>query len=306
MQLIYTIIGAGGIGGYYGGRLANAGHEVHFLLHSDYQHVVENGLRVDSVSGNFHLEKVNAHASTQTMPKADVILVGLKTTNNHLIKDLVAPILKENTIILLIQNGLGIEEKLHNDLPQAQIAGGLAFICSEKIAPGHISHMDYGKLIIGSYNVQNAEELQQVCTDLQNTGVEVELSADLNTSRWQKLIWNVPFNGLTVALNTSTDTLITNPASRQLVYDMMLEVIRAGRACGAKLKDEQADGMIQLTERMKPYAPSMKVDYDHKRPLEINAIYTQTIAQAAKNGFAMSKVEMLEKQLHFLEAFNQA
>ncbi len=300
MELVYTIIGSGGIGGYYGGKLAHAGHEVHFLLHSDYEQVSQNGLKVDSVGGDFHLRKVNAHSHTQSMPKADVILIGLKTTNNHLIKELVTPILKENTIIVLIQNGLGIEEQLNEDLPGSQIAGGLAFICSEKIGPGHIKHMDYGKLIIGSYNITKTEILQQVCTDMQNAGVQVELSSDLNTSRWQKLIWNVPFNGLTVVFNSSTKALMTHAATKQLIYDMMLEVIHAGRACGAHLEDQLADAMIDLTERMKPYAPSMKVDYDHNRPLEIDAIYSQTIAVAAKNGCAMPKVEMLEKQLRFL------
>ncbi len=305
MKLTYAIIGTGGIGGYYGGKLANNHHDVHFLFHSDYNHVIQHGLRVDSVDGDFHISHPNAHANSAAMPKADVIFIGLKTTNNHLIKNIITPILKENTIIVLIQNGLGLEEKLNKELPKCQIAGGLAFICSEKVEPGHIKHMDYGKLIIGSYNVSNQEILKQVCIDLQKAGVNTEISEDLNSSRWQKLVWNIPFNGLTVVLNSSTKAIIENVDSKNLVYEMMLEVINTAKQCGAIITEQFADDMIDLTNNMKPYAPSMKVDYDNYRPLEIEVIYSSQIAFAKLKGCTMPKIEMLEKQLLFLTLFPQ-
>ncbi len=302
MRLKYAVIGSGGIGGFYGSKLAKKGNEVHFLLHSDYDFVLENGLKIDSKDGDFCLEKVNAYNNTNDMPKVDVVLVGMKTTNNHLLKDLIQPILKDDTVVILIQNGMGVEQQLSIELPNTHIAGGLAFVCSEKVGPGHIHHMDLGKIIIGSHNRTDHSLLQTVCNDLLAAEVPCEVSENLYTTRWQKLLWNIPFNGLTVVLNSTTDQLVKTENSKQLVYDMMLEVIAAANACGANLDKALATSTMDMTLSMKPYAPSMKVDYEHRRPLEVNAIYTQPILEAKKHGFVMHKVEMLEKQLQFINA----
>ena len=112
--MTYSVIGMGAIGGYYGGRLANAGLEVNFLLHSDYAYVVEHGLRVDSCDGDFFLPHINAYHTLADMPKTDVILVALKTVNNHLLPELLSPIIREDTVVVLIQNGIGVEADLLN------------------------------------------------------------------------------------------------------------------------------------------------------------------------------------------------
>ncbi len=300
MILNYAVIGSGGIGGFYGSMLAKMGKEVHFLFHSDYDFVAQNGLKVDSVYGDFHLPQVNAYNSTQNMPKVDIVLVGMKTTNNHLLKDLIQPILKEDTIVVMIQNGMGVERQLAEELPGTHIAGGLAFICSEKIGPGHIHHMDLGRIIIGSYNGEDANKLEAFAKDMTEAGVPCELSENLYHTRWQKLLWNVPFNGLTVVMNSTTDQLVKSDATRQLVTDIMVEVVEAAKSCGAQLDDKLIDATLDMTLKMKPYAPSMKVDFEHKRPLEVDAIYTQPILEAKKHGYNMQKVEMLEKQLLYI------
>ncbi len=171
MSLKYAVIGTGALGGYYGGRLAHSGKDVHFLFNSDFVHVRENGLRVDSVNENFHLSSLNAYRSTSQMPPCDVVLVCLKTTNNHLLAQMLAPVLHENSLVILIQNGLGLEQQLEQELPKVQIAGGLAFICSNKIGPGHINHLDLGKLILGAYKLNQPELLNKVCADFQEAGV---------------------------------------------------------------------------------------------------------------------------------------
>jgi len=304
-KLKYAIVGTGALGGYYGGRLAQDGCDVDFLLNSDYAFVSENGLRVDSVKGDFHLFPVQAYGAPADMPKADVVLVCLKTTSNHLLKAILKPLLHDNSVVILIQNGLGIEELLHKDLPETQIAGALAFICSNKIGQGHIRHLDFGKLTLGSHNVLNHDVLQRVCDDFNSAGVPCELTDNLYFARWQKLVWNVPYNGLTVVLNTITDQIMANPNSRELAHQLMYEVVEGANACGVPLKREWADKMIEMTAKMTPYAPSMKLDFDNKRPLEIDAIYSQSIAHALKNGCQMPKVEMLEKQLQFYDKANR-
>ena len=113
----------------------------------------------------------------------------------------------------------------------------------------------------------------------------------------------MPFNGMTVALNTSTEKLLKNPSTRQLIYDQMMEVIGAANALGIDtLTSEFADKMIQMTDEMVPYSPSMKLDFDFHRPMEIEYLYTRPIAEAKKAGFLMSKLAMLEAELKFIEA----
>lgn len=306
MSLKYAVIGTGALGGYYGGRLAHSGKDVHFLFNSDFVHVRENGLRVDSVNENFHLSSLNAYRLTSQMPPCDVVLVCLKTTNNHLLAQMLAPLLHENSLVILIQNGLGLEQQLEKELPKVQIAGGLAFICSNKIGPGHINHLDLGKLILGAYKLNQPELLHKVCADFQEAGVPCSLSDDLSFSRWQKLVWNVPFNGMTVVLNTTTDQIMANDATRSLALQMMLEVTEAANHCGVKLDPVFAHKMIEMTARMTPYAPSMKLDFDYKRPMEIEAIYSNPIREAANAGFEMKQVAMLEKQLRFIQSKQEA
>ncbi len=301
MAIRYGVIGTGALGGFYGGKLAQAGQEVHFLFRSDFDHVQKNGLQVDSVTGNFHLDGVNAYQNATEMPVCDVVLVCLKTTGNQQLPELVRPLLHSSTVVVMIQNGLGLEEDLATKLPGVGVAGGMAFICSGKVGPGHIQHLDFGKLVLGSYNVGNSDILERVVNDFQSAGIDAELAPDLNYARWQKLVWNIPFNGMTVVLNTSTDRLMASKITRELSKEMMLEVIRAANHCGALLKEELARHMIEMTIRMKPYAPSMKLDFDFRRPMEIEYIYTRPIETARKAGYEMHKVSVLEKQLRFIQ-----
>lgn len=302
MKLKYGIIGVGGLGGYYGGKLAKGGKDVHFLLHSDYDHVKEFGLRVDSVTGDFVLPKVNAYASQQDMPICDVIIVCLKTTNNRLLKKILPPILHKDSVVILVQNGLGLEADLAKDFPQLSIAGGLAFTCSSKIGPGHILHQDYGALNIGSYSCPDNRILEQVVADFETSEMEAHL-VDLESGRWKKLIWNIPYNGMAVILNGQTDELTRHPATRSLLKEMMLEVITASKAIGIKegMEDEVADQMLAMTENMAPYSPSMKLDYDNDRPLEIEYIYSRPLQQARDAGVEMPCVATLERELLFIE-----
>ena len=297
----YTVIGTGAIGGFYGGRLCKAGREVRFLLHTDYEYVKENGLQIDSCDGSFHLDRVEAYSDTRQMPKADVVLVGLKSINNYLLKDLLIPILTPQTTVVLIQNGIGLEEDLQQQFPDLQIVAGLAFICSGKVEPGHISHQCYGSINLGNYSCSETR-FHAILADMQEAGIEAAEVPYLE-ARWRKAVWNMPFNGMTVALNTSTDKLLKNPATRQLIYDQMMEVIGAANALGVTtLTSEFADKMMAMTDAMTPYSPSMKLDFDYHRPMEIPYLYTRPIAEAKKVGFEMPKLAMLEAELKFLQA----
>lgn len=298
--MTYSIIGTGAIGGYYGGRLMKAGRQVRFLLHSDYAYVKEHGLQIDSCDGSFHLDDVDAYDNTQNMPESDVVVVCLKSTNNHLLKQLLTPIVRENTIVVMIQNGIGIEEDLQKQFPSLNIVAGLAFICSGKVGPGHVSHQCYGSINLGNFSCPD-ELFNTLLSDMQQAGIEAA-EVPYAEARWKKAVWNMPFNGMTVALNTSTDKLLKHPATRQLIYDQMMEVIGAAQALGVTGIDSSfVDKMMVTTDAMVPYSPSMKLDFDFHRPMEIEYLYLRPIREAAKVGYNMPKLSMLAAHLQFIQ-----
>eukprot|EP00833_Pecoramyces_ruminatium_P000034 jgi/Orpsp1_1/1174066/evm.model.c7180000048805.1 len=299
---IYIFTNKSAIGGYYGGKLAKSGQEVHFLLHKDYEYVKEHGLQINSCDGNFHLDKVNAYNSTSDMPACDIVLVCLKSTNNHLLKELLPPLLHSKTLVVLIENGIGVEEDIEREFPGVQLAAGLAFICSAKTEPGLVNHQCYGSINIGNYSCRDEEIVNTLVSELRQAEIEAGI-VEYREARWKKAVWNMPFNGMTVALNTQTDLLLKNPATRQLIRDQMMEVVGAAQHLGVKnLGEDFVERMIQITDVMTPYSPSMKLDFDFHRPMEIKYIYSRPIEIAREAGYRMSKLEMLEAELKFLQS----
>ncbi len=297
----YGIIGSGAIGGYYGAKLARAGQEVHFLLRSDYEYVKQHGLQVDSCDGSFHLADVNAYLHTEDMPQCDVVLVCLKSVNNSKLQSLLPPLLHDHTLVVLIQNGIGVEEDVQKMFPDVQLAAGLAFICSAKTQPGIVNHQFYGNINFANYSCRDEALMQAVVDEFREAGIETAL-VEYHEARWKKAVWNMPFNGMTVALLTQTDLLMKNPSTRQLIREQMMEVVNAAQHLGVKNVDAAfADKMIAMTDSMIPYSPSMRLDYDFHRSMEIYYLYTRPIEMARAAGYRMPKLEMLEAELRFLE-----
>ncbi|PSP34928.1 MAG: putative 2-dehydropantoate 2-reductase [Cyanobacteria bacterium QS_8_48_54] len=308
----YAVIGTGAIGGYYGACLQQAGLELHFLLHSDYQDVQEHGLIVESPKGNFTLPQVNAYQDAAQMPPCDVAIVALKATQNHLLPKILPAVVKDNGIVLLLQNGLGAEEKVAEILPSQQVIGGLCFICSNKVAPGHIRHLDYGNIKISEYtpNYQPCgitESMRQVASDLESAGIEIALGEDLLLTRWEKLVWNIPFNGLSVVLDTTTEQMMADQEVRLLAEQIMQEVALAAKTAGDRLISQTyIQNRLEYTAKMKPYRTSMKIDYDSQRPMEIEAILGNPLHAATAAGAHLPRIQMLYQQLKFLEIKNRS
>jgi len=298
----FAVIGTGAIGGYYGGLLARAGYAVHFLLKSDYAHVRDNGLRVDSVNGNFYLEAVNAYAAAEKMPKCDIVIVALKATANDILPEVLPHIVHDSSIVVLLQNGLGGEEYIHTIIPGNRIIGGLCFICSNKIGPGHINHLDYGSMTIGQYSpdgmpLGTTPEMEQLAEIFQQTGIETSLVDDLILARWKKLVWNIPFNGLSVLHNVLTDILVTAPAIREKVHELMREVVQGAAAFGRSIPETFIEKMLTMTETMEPYKPSMLLDYESGRPMEVEAIYGEPWRRAKEKGCHLPRIGEMYREL---------
>jgi 2-dehydropantoate 2-reductase len=203
--------------------------------------------------------------------------------------------------VILIQNGVGVEADVQAMFPETQLVGGLAFICSAKTEPGRVRHQCYGSVNLANYSCRDEALFTSVLNDFTNAGIAAA-SVPYEEARWKKAVWNMPFNGMTVALNTRTDLLLKNPATRQLIRDLMMEVVEASRALGVTGVDEAfVEKMIDMTDNMTPYSPSMKLDFDFHRPMEIHYLYTRPIEIARAAGYRMHKLEMLEAELRFLQ-----
>lgn len=303
-KIRYGIIGTGAIGGYYGGRLARHGHDVHFLFHSDYDYVVEHGLQVDSCNGSFHLDHLNAYHRAADMPLCDVVLVSLKSVSNNLLPGLLPPLLKPDTLVVLIQNGIGVEEDVQKMLPGLWLAAGLAYICSAKTEPGRVNHQSYGNISLANFSCPDGERLETVVTDFAGAGIKAGV-VEYHEARWKKAVWNMTFNGMSVVLDAQTDRLMDGAQTERLILRQMLEIIHAAQAMGVEnISDDYAEAMLSMTRKMIPYSPSMKLDYDFHRPMEINYLYTRPIEEARRAGVSMPMMEMLEAQLLFLDKTN--
>jgi len=307
MGLRYCVLGTGALGGFYGGLMAKRGLDIHFLLHSDFEHVVKHGLRVDSKLGDFHLPKINAYAKPHDMPKCDVAIIGLKSTQNHLLEDLLRPILHKDSIVLVLQNGLNVEQTARGIVGPSRVAGGCCFLCSNKLGPGHIKHLDYGRIVFGAYRGIDGSDpgpstqiLQEVLQDMVASGIEAYMTEDLPTTKWKKLMWNIPFNGLSVLLNASTDAIMNDPDSRLLARRISEEVRQIALAAGSPIEPSYVDWVIDHTDDMVPYDSSMRLDYLNGRAIEVEAIYGNALQEAQRCGFAAPVVMTMYQQLKFM------
>lgn len=305
----YAILGTGAIGGFYGARLQKAGLDVHFLLHNDYEYVKQNGLVIDSPEGNFTLPEVQAYGDINQMPPCDVILVALKTTQNHLLPQLLPPLLKPESVVLVLQNGLNIETQVAEIVGSKRVIGGLCFICSNKVKPGHILHIDYSEIHLGEYQDGYqpggiSERMIQIASDFEQAKIPIELSQDLMLTRWKKLVWNIPYNGLSVVLDARTDEIMANSETRLLAEELMREVIVVAQGYQRTIPQNYVEMMLDHTAQMKPYLTSMKLDYDQHRPLEIEAIIGNPLRAANSVGIEVPKIAMLYRQLKFLDQRN--
>lgn len=306
------IIGTGAIGGFYGVMLARAGFDVHFLIRSEFSVVAERGLQVGSAQhGALTLNPVQAYSSAADMPPCDWLLVGAKTTSNADLAPAILQAAAPNAKVLLLQNGLDVEDSLSELLPDSlHVLGGLCYICVHREAPGVITHQALGAVNIGYHSGPASGEpartaIAEAGAELfRAAGIDSRSMPNLHQARWQKLVWNIPYNGLSVLLGASTTPLMADADSRELIKALMAEVVQGATACGHDVPEGYAEHLFMMTERMPDYWPSMYHDFLHKRPLELAAIYARPLAAAKAAGCEMPRIEALFRSLSFIDRRN--
>jgi len=292
-----AVIGAGALGLYYGAMLQRGGHELRFLLRRDFEAITHAGLQVTSPNGDFHLARVQGFRDSAEMGDVDLVLVGLKTFANHRLVELCAPLMQHpGTVVLTLQNGLGNEELLAEAFGRERVLGGIAFLCSNRGEPGTVHHLDQGRIRIGELSGGLTPRLEQLAELFNASGVPCEAVDDLLKARWEKLVWNIPFNGLCALLQQPTGALLPRPEMRNEIAAIMHEVVAAGNA---QRLSASIDGpafvtrMLEVTDGMGDYRPSMMIDRLEGHPLELESIYRLPLRHAAQQGVAMPKTELL-------------
>lgn len=302
------IIGTGAIGGFYGVMLAKGGHDVHFLLRSEYEAVRDNGIVIDSmVLGELRAESVNAYQDVADMPKCDWLLIGAKATSNADLAPIIEQAAAQNAKVILLQNGLNNEEDLRPLLPDhIHLIGGLCYVCLFRESAGVVKHQANGLIDLGYHSgPADAEAAKAIIAEaaemFMGSGVQARPMANVDAARWQKLVWNAAFNGVHVLLNAGTKDLLANASSRALVSSLMDEVVAAAEACGHTMPEGLAEKLLKATVQMPDYYASMYHDWLHKRPMELDRLYGEALRQAAAAGCSMPKTEALLNMLQFIQ-----
>jgi 2-dehydropantoate 2-reductase len=300
-----AVIGAGAVGCYYGAMLARAGHDVRFLMRRDLAAVRAHGLDIRSYAGDFRLKKVAAFATPEEIGPVDWVICSLKATALEDAPALIRPCLGPETRLVAIMNGLGVEDSLAASFPRERIFGVMAFVCINRGDGGVVHHLRYGRLTIGHAGDDPAEtaRLGQL---LVSGGLDVVVAPDLRWARWEKLCWNIPFNGLSVAAGgVGTELITADPLLRAMAGRAMHEVVAVGNAdlaslgSGARLDaDEVIPRMFSLTDTMGDYHTSMALDYVAGQPLEVETILGNPARRAAALGIPAPTIDALYALVH--------
>jgi 2-dehydropantoate 2-reductase len=297
-----AVIGSGAIGSYYGGKLAAAGSDVHFLMRGDLGEARRYGLRIRGPGEDIHISKINCYSSTKEIGQCDLVLIAVKATSNTEILDLVPPLLHGQTTLLTLQNGLGNEEFLAEHFGAQRVLGGLCFVCLTRPSRTEVQRYDYGHIVIGEYRRASQPRTHAVAAEFKSAGVTCSVTEELALEHWRKLVWNIPFNGLSIlAGGADTAAILEDKNLRRGTIALMEETIAAANQCGFALTHDLLEEQIKRTETMGRYKPSTLLDWEAGRALEIEAIWGEPLRRAAAAGTQMPRLEIVYALLRALD-----
>lgn len=293
-----AVVGSGAVGLYYGGRLAEAGGHVRFLARSDFSEIKKHGLRAESVDGDFQLPDSGVFRKPEEIGPVDLVIVAWKATANGALAETLPPLLHDGTQVLTLQNGLGNCEAIAEIVGAERVCGGLCFVGINRIAPGVIRHTAGGRLLVGKFSEGRAGRAEGIAARFQKAKIAAAAVPDLAAAQWEKLIWNVPFNGLSVAEGgVATDVLLADPEIEAEIRELMREVVAAARAQGISLDEALVEKNITRTRPMGPYRPSTMIDFMEGRELELEPIWEEPLRRAKAAGVAVPAMERLLERM---------
>lgn len=282
-----TVVGSGGVGAYFGGRLANSGNDVTFIARGAHLDAIsKNGLIVKSINGDFKVTKAKATDNLVKTQKADLIIIAVKAWQ---VKDLahqIKPLLGENTLVLPLQNGVLSSEELREVLPHKNVLAGLCRIISKIEAPGVINHLAVDPTIVfGEYDNHKSERLLPIQEAFEKAGFKSFIAEDIQVERWKKFVYICSSAWLAVTRSTNGQ-VCEQPETRQILFDLFVEVATLARKLGVNISTGFEEKTLATTEGF-PYnsTSSLTRDVWAGKPSELEYQNGTVVRLAKEIGF---------------------
>jgi 2-dehydropantoate 2-reductase len=307
----FGIFGAGGVGGYFGGRLAQAGHDVTFIARGKHlSAILETGLRVESILGDFVIQPVKATDDPRQAGVMDVIIVAVKAWDIPSAAEAMKPMVGEETIVVPLENGVEAPDQFSSALGREHVLGGLCRISSFVGAPGIISHVGVPPYIAFSEwdnrKSQRVDDLFEVFSGL--TGISAEIPVDIHKALWEKFVFIAAASGVGAVTRQPIGVYRSVPETRAMLVGVMQEVAAVGRAHGVALGDEVVDRILNNVIDRAPEGTiaSMQKDIMEGRRSELDAQNGAVIRMGRELGMPTSINEFIYASLLPMELIAQA
>ncbi|HKQ12043.1 MAG TPA: 2-dehydropantoate 2-reductase [Steroidobacteraceae bacterium] len=290
------IVGAGAVGALFGSALARQGARVSVVCRSDYDAVSRDGYDIhSSVFGDHRFRPAHVYRNVADCREPpDYLLLTSKVLENVDRAALIRPAVGPRTVIVLIQNGVDIEPPIAAAFPDNELLSSLAFVAVGRGAPGQVHHLSLGSLIMGRYPAGVTPAAQALAAAFEAGKVPCKLTENVIGARWQKAVWNAVFNPISILGGVlDTNAMLRTDAEVAFARAAMQEVCDVAQAAGHPQSPNLIEQMLATTRAMPAYKSSMALDYENKRPMEIEAILGNTVRAARKVGVATPNLDAI-------------
>jgi 2-dehydropantoate 2-reductase len=288
-------VGAGSVGGYFGAHLARKNPNVAFLLRpGTLAAVAKNGLTIRSAIGESFTVHPPVASDPRELPQPDLIVLGVKAYDLEEIMAQLEPVLKPDTTILTLQNGVTIEDTLMARFGRERIVGGVAFIYSRIAEPGVIDHYKKGMMTIGEPMGMESPRLQAIVSLWKEAGIPCFITRDIRRAKWEKMCWNCVFNPLTVVLNDRVAKALDHPELQPVITTIVREVSAVAMAAHrVPLDEDMPEKVVKWSQELRDIHTSMYDDWLAGRPTEIDELNGYITAKGKEFGVPTPMNEML-------------
>ena len=283
-----AIIGTGGVGGYFGAKLAQAGNEVTFLARGEHLKAIQkNGLTVKSILGDFRVENIKTTDKISNIEKPDLVIISVKAWQVKGIGEELKPILKSDTTIIPLQNGVLAADELMENIDRKHILGGLCRIISKIEAPGVINHFGVTPTIVfGELDKSKTERLARIQNVFNAAGIELRISDDIEADIWKKFI-SICVSGLLAVSNTTYGELRELKETRNLMVELINEVYILSKKIGVNIEEGFVDKTVSFIDSYpSDSTSSLTRDVWERKPSEIEYQNGTVVRLGEKYGVA--------------------
>ncbi|MDX9883299.1 MAG: 2-dehydropantoate 2-reductase [Prolixibacteraceae bacterium] len=267
-----VVIGTGGVGGYFGAKLARAGNDVVFIARGEHLKAIhDKGLTVKSILGDFHVDHPKATDTISETGQADLILIGVKAWQIKEIRDELKTAIHSGSMILPLQNGVSAVEELREAISNTNILGGLCRIISKIESPGVINHFGINPTIVfGETDNSEPERVQQLKVLFDKAEINSQISKDIDADLWKKFI-SICVSGLLAVTRTTYGQLRELSETRQMMIDLLKEGYALSQKIGVAIEADYVDKSVSFIDSF-PYSSTSSLTRDiwEGRPSEID------------------------------------